>query len=138
MPTDSCNQPVVTNHTSLNLHQVKQLLREIEQAEHASCAAAVGLMLLGGVNYNELKRWVWQDILEETPRSQAAVLSAPARRWMKKLAYMGVPEASVLPRGWRRHWLRLKEQLGIRDAQVLKETHRQWHTAAAFVQIFEN
>lgn len=138
MHTDPCTQQVATNHTSLNLHQVKLILHQLEKSENSTCAAAVGLMLLGGVNYNELKHWVWQDILEETPRSQAAALSAPARRWMKEIGYLGVPEASVLPRGWRRRWLRLKEQLGICDAHVLKETHLQGLSSELFARIFEN
>lgn len=109
----------------LSLRQVKQLVTCLETEEHAACAAAVALMLWGGVNFNGLKRWIWRDVLELTPLSSGCQLPESARLWMKKVGYVGVAEASVLPRGWNRRWLRLKRELGIHDARIFKETHRQ-------------
>lgn len=107
----------------------------LETEEHAACAAAVALMLWGGVSFNELKRWIWRDVLEATPLSTACQLPEPAKMWMQKVGYVGLVEASILPRGWNRRWQRLKHELGIHDARIFKETYRRFAHDAEFRQL---
>lgn len=135
METPSCKPDVDTRPAYLTLSQVRQLMNALKTHDNASCAAAVVLMLWGGVNFNELKQWRWRDVLETTPLSQAVCLPEPARQWMKRTGYLGVPDAAILPHGWRRRWARLKQQLGIPHAELFKETHRQWAGEDAFLHI---
>lgn len=123
---------------SLSLWQVKQLVACLETEEYAACAAAVTLMLWGGVNFNELKLWIWRDVLELTPLSSKCQLPEAAKLWMKNIGYVGVAEAPILPRGWSRRWLRLKSELGIHDARIFKETYRQLANEAEFHQLLSH
>lgn len=107
----------------LSLDEVKALMIVLEKPENRACAAAVALMLWGNVRYNDLTQIKWQDVWEV---SGVVVAPLPEKLlcWIKGLGYLGIPEASVLPRGWSRRWSKLKHELSIRNAYVLRATCR--------------
>ena len=107
----------------LNTQQVRHIIEVLERREWSACAAAVALMLWGGVGFNSLRHLKWQDVLDE-PNIIAPEMPEQVVVWMRKKGYLGVPEAPILPRGWNRRWLRLKQELGINDARVLTSTYQ--------------
>lgn len=110
----------------LSIQQVRHLIAVLEHREWKACAAAVALMLWGGVGFNSLRRLRWLDVLD-APNSIVPNMPEQVVDWMKKQGYLGVPEAPVLPRGWNRRWLLLKKETGINDARVLIETYRYYN-----------
>ena len=111
------------NGEILSMQQVHHLIEILEHREWKACAAAVALMLWGGVGFNSLRHLRWQDVLDTT-NMNAPRMPEQATAWIMKQGYLGLPEAPVLPRGWNRRWLRLKQELGISDARVLTATHQ--------------
>ena len=108
---------------TLSIQQMHHIIEVLERREWKACAAAVALMLWGGVGFNSLRRLRWLDVLD-APNSIVPSMPEQVVDWMKKQGYLGVPEAPVVPRGWNRRWLRLKTEIGINDARVLTETYR--------------
>lgn len=112
----------------LSSAQLNELVEVLEKREHQACAAAVALMLWGGVRYNDLRKWRWADVLGwglDTSQSGMPLgMSYRVVRWMKAVGYAGDPNAPIVPRGWNKRWPALKQQLGLRDAYVLKATHK--------------
>ncbi len=103
--------------------EIEKLLQLLMSKKHRLCAAAVFLMLWGGVRYNDLKLLRWQDLWDEQSNLR---LPKHRRQWLYELAYPGIPSAPILPRGWKTRWLNLKQELNIADfdARMLRATYR--------------
>lgn len=130
MRTSKIDDNSALDRRILSLDEVKALMIVLEKPENRACAAAVALMLWGNVGYNDLAQIKWQDMWDV---SGAVVAPMPEKLlcWLKELGYLGIPEASVLPRGWSRLWSRLKHELSIRNAYVLHATCRYYSFKSA-------
>lgn len=129
MKTRNCSPIDALQKRILSLQEVKNLIERLEKKENRACAAAVVLMLWGNVGYKALREMKWSDVWDFGTKHRSALPVQLVAR-LGKLGYLGIPEAPVLPRGWNRRWLRLKQELAIKDASVLHATHAYYSTTS--------
>ncbi len=102
--------------------EIEHLVALLKQEKHRACAAAVALMLWGGVHYNKLRHLQWGDLWDT---KKLPLLPPNIHGWLMKWAYPGIDSAPILPRGWKTRWPQLKRAVAIPgfDARMLHATY---------------
>ncbi len=102
---------------ALSPGQLRRLLDTARLPEHRPAAPALGLMLWAGIRPTELPHLRWDDIHfaerviaftlpSGTPRR--VPLSPELARWLLETSRFRLPQAPVVPSGWRRRWQALR------------------------------
>ncbi len=127
----------------LSLHEITRLLRTALLPKHRACAAAVGIMLWGGVRPAEVMRLRWGDIHFEsrsitlyaaqskTGGSRIVSMSPPLIRWLRRNRGDKSDADAICPRGWIKRWGELHRACGLHPwvPDVLRHSFASYHAA---------
>lgn len=110
----------------LRLAEIGRLLETVSKPEHRDCAAAVGLMLWGGLRPTEVTRLCWSEVdledmvvrvlprVSKTGGARLVTIQPILLRWLKRFCPDEAGAGPVAPRNWVRRW-----QLLRRDSELL-------------------
>ncbi len=127
----------------LTLREVFRLLETVARPEHRDCAAAVGLMLWGGLRPTEVCRLSWGDVdmedmvvrglphISKTGGARLVCIQPILQRWIKRFYPAGkeLAEMQVAPPNWVRRWQRLRKAADLNPwrADALRHTFASYH-----------
>ena len=125
----------------LRLAEINRLLDSVAKPEHRECAAAVGLMLWGGLRPTEVTRLRWVDVdledmvvrvlprVSKTGGARLVTIQPILLRWLNRLCPLEARSGLVAPRNWVRRWqfLRRDAELIPWRADALRHTFASYH-----------
>lgn len=125
----------------LRLSEVKRLLETVDKPEHRDCAAAVGLMLWGGLRPTEVTRLQWREVdledrvvrvlprVSKTGGARLVSIQPILLRWLKRFWPVEPGDEPVAPRNWVRRWQLLRRDADLIPwrADALRHTFASYH-----------
>lgn len=125
----------------LRLSEIKRLLDVVVKPEHQDCAAAVGLMLWGGLRPTEVTRLHWGEVdledmavrvlpcVSKTGGARLVTIQPILLRWLKQFCPGETGAGLVAPRNWVRRWQNLRREADLIPwrADALRHTFASYH-----------
>lgn len=126
---------------ALNMDEISRLLRTVAQPEHRACAAAVGLMLWGGMRPTEVTRLCWAQVdmedmvvrvlprVSKTGGARLITIQPVLKCWLLRFRPREAGGLRVAPNNWTRRWHRLRVAAGLIpwQADALRHTFASYH-----------
>ena len=125
----------------LRLAEINRLLEAVTKPEHRDCAAAVGLMLWGGLRPTEVTRLRWVEVdledmvvrvlprVSKTGGARLVTIQPILLRWLKRFWPVEEGDGTVAPRNWVRRWQLLRHDADLIPwrADALRHTFASYH-----------